>query len=62
MIDKKLFTDINVYDHKSVTDKELLLSDNSITMHRRKKPGPPNRLAYRIKYDPSKPLDSPWHP
>jgi alpha-ketoglutarate-dependent taurine dioxygenase len=62
IIDEKLFTDKYVYDHKYVTDNELLLFDNSITMHRRKDPGHPNRLAYRIQYDPSNVLDSPWYP
>ena len=62
MIDEKLFTDKYVYDHKYATDNELLLFDNSVTLHRRKDPGHKDRCAYRIQYDPSNLLDAPWYP
>lgn len=62
IIDKQVFTDKYIYDHKYKTDNELLLFDNSVTLHRRKDPGHPDRLAYRIQYDPSNLLDSPWYP
>ena len=61
-IDKELFTDKYIYDHKYTHDNELCLFDNSITLHRRKDPGHPDRLAYRIQYDFSELLDSPWYP
>jgi hypothetical protein len=57
-----VFTDKYIYDHKYKTDNELLLFDNSVTLHRRKDPGHPDRVAYRIQYDPSNLLDSPWYP
>ena len=61
-IDKELFTEKYIYDHKYETDNVLSLFDNSITLHRRKDPGHPDRLAYRIQYDPSNLLESPWYP
>ena len=39
IIDKQVFTDKYIYDHKYKTDNELLLFDNSVTLHRRKDPG-----------------------
>jgi alpha-ketoglutarate-dependent taurine dioxygenase len=62
IIDNQVFTDKYIYDHKYKTDNELLLFDNSVTLHRRKDPGHPDRVAYRIQYDPSNLLDSPWYP
>jgi len=62
IIDEALFTEKYVYDHKYESDSDLCLFDNSVTLHRRKDPGHPNRLAYRIQYDPSDLLDSPWYP
>lgn len=61
IIDKGLFTDNYVFDHWYQQDNDLLLFDNSITLHRRL-PGNPNRLAYRIQYDYNNLLDSPWYP
>ena len=60
-IDKNLFTDSYIYDHWYQQDNDLLLFDNSVTLHRRLG-GHPERLAYRIQYDFSKLLDSPWYP
>jgi alpha-ketoglutarate-dependent taurine dioxygenase len=60
-IDKHLFTEQYVFDHWYQQDNDLVLFDNSITLHRRL-PGDPNRLAYRIQYDFSDLLDSPWYP
>ena len=39
-----------------------MLFDNSVTLHRRKDPGHKDRCAYRLQYDPSSLLDSPWYP
>lgn len=61
-IDDALFTDKYVYDHKYMQDNDLLLFDNSVTLHRRKDPGHPDRVAYRLQYDPSNLLDTPWYP
>jgi alpha-ketoglutarate-dependent taurine dioxygenase len=60
-IDEHLFTEDYVYDHWYQQDNDLLLFDNSITLHRRLG-GHPDRLAYRIQYDFSNLLDSPWYP
>jgi len=62
IIDNAIFTDKYIYDHKYKTDNELLLFDNSVTLHRRKDPGHKDRCAYRLQYDPSSLLDSPWYP
>ena len=45
-----------------ITELEILLFDNSVTLHRRKDPGHKDRCAYRLQYDPSNLLDSPWYP
>jgi alpha-ketoglutarate-dependent taurine dioxygenase len=60
-IDKELFTDKYIFDHWYQQDNDLLLFDNSITLHRRL-PGDPDRVAYRIQYDFSNLLDHPWYP
>jgi alpha-ketoglutarate-dependent taurine dioxygenase len=60
-IDKELFSDKYVFDHWYQQDNDLLLFDNSITLHRRL-PGNPNRVAYRIQYDYNNLLDNPWYP
>jgi alpha-ketoglutarate-dependent taurine dioxygenase len=49
-IDKTLFVDKYIYDHWYQQDNDLLLFDNSITLHRRLG-GIANRLCYRIQYD-----------
>ena len=60
-IDKHLFTDENIFDHWYQQDNDLLLFDNSITLHRRL-PGHPDRVAYRVQYDYNNLLDGPWYP
>ena len=60
-INKELFTDEYVFDHWYQQDNDLLLFDNSITMHRRLG-GDGNRLIHRIQFDYSNLLDSPWLP
>ena len=60
-IDKHLFTEDNIYDHWYQQDNDLLLFEQSVTLHRRIG-GHPDRLAYRIQYDFSNLLDEPWLP
>jgi len=60
-LDKLLFTDEYVYDHQYKNDNDLLLFDNSITLHRRTG-GDKERLAYRIQFDYSNLLEAPWRP
>jgi len=49
-IAKELFVPEYTYDHYYQQDNDLLLFDNSITLHRRLG-GVENRLAHRIQYD-----------
>lgn len=60
-INKELFIEKYIYDHWYTVDNDLLLLDNSITLHRRRN-GSENRKMYRIQYDPDYLLDSPWYP
>lgn len=60
-IDKNLFTEQYVFDHWYQQDNDLLLFDNSITLHRRL-PGHPDRIVYRIQYDFNNLIDGPWYP
>jgi alpha-ketoglutarate-dependent taurine dioxygenase len=60
-INKELFTDEYVFDHWYQQDNDLLLFDNSLTMHRRLG-GDGTRLVHRIQFDYSNLLDSPWLP
>jgi alpha-ketoglutarate-dependent taurine dioxygenase len=52
-INKTLFTENYIYDHWYKQDNDLLLFDNSITIHRRLG-STDNRIAYRIQHDYSK--------
>jgi len=61
LIDKELFTDKYSYYHHYQNDNDLLLFDNSITLHCRLR-GEENRKAYRIQYEPCHLLDDPWYP
>ena len=61
MIDKELFNDRYTYYHHYQSNNDLLLFDNSITLHCRLK-GEVDRKAYRIQYEPCNLLDSPWCP
>ncbi len=49
-INKTLFVEKYMYDHWYQQDNDLLLFDNSITLHRRLG-GVKDRLCYRIQYD-----------
>lgn len=61
ILDDALFTEQNIYDHWYQQDNDLLLFDNSITLHRRLG-GQPDRLAYRMTTEYSNLLDTPWYP
>jgi alpha-ketoglutarate-dependent taurine dioxygenase len=61
ILDQAIFTSDNIFDHWYQNDNDLLLFDNSITLHRRLG-GHPDRLAYRIQFDYSNLLDSAWYP
>jgi len=61
IINRDLFTDRYVYDHWYQRDNDLLLFDNSITLHRRLG-GITNRLAYRIQHDYSNLITEPYQP
>jgi hypothetical protein len=60
-IDDAVFSDRYTYYHHYQHNNDLVLFDNSITLHSRVG-GEPNRKAYRFQYDPSRLLDSPWEP
>ncbi|MGE3541448.1 MAG: TauD/TfdA dioxygenase family protein [Candidatus Tectimicrobiota bacterium] len=60
-INKHLYVDHYIYDHWYKNDKDLLLFDNSITLHRRLG-NVPGRLAYRIQHDYSELQDDFWQP
>jgi len=60
-IEKELFVDKYIYDHYYTNNGDFLLFDNSITLHRRIG-GSSGRKAYRVQYDPSNLLDTPWYP
>lgn len=60
-IDKGLFKDEYIYDHWYKNNNDLLLFDNSITLHRRL--GDINdRLCYRIQHDYSNLQENFWQP
>ena len=60
-INQELFTEDLIYDHWYQNNNDLVLFDNSITLHRRLG-GITNRLCYRIQYDYSKLIDKPYNP
>jgi alpha-ketoglutarate-dependent taurine dioxygenase len=60
-INKHLFVDEYIFDHWYKNEGDLLLFDNSITLHRRLG-NVPNRLGYRIQHDYSKLQDNFWQP
>ena len=60
-INKELVTDKYIFDHWYKTDNDLLLFDNSITVHRRLGETK-NRLAYRQQHDYSNLQDGFWQP
>jgi len=60
-INKHLFVDDYVFDHWYKNDGDMLLFDNSITLHRRLS-DVPNRMAYRIQHDYSELQTDFWQP
>jgi alpha-ketoglutarate-dependent taurine dioxygenase len=60
-INQHIFSDSNIYDYYWENDNDWLLFDNSVTLHRRIG-GHPQRVGYRVQYDPSALLDKPWEP
>ena len=60
-INKELFTEKYVFDHWYKTNNDLLLFDNSVTLHRRIG-GEVDRLAYRYQYYPTNLIDHIWNP
>lgn len=60
-INKELFVEKYTYDHWYQQDNDLLLFDNSITLHRRLG-SVTNRLAYRIQHDYTNLQDGPYMP
>lgn len=60
-IESALLAESNTFYHYYQHDNDLLLFDNSITNHCRLG-GDPERLAYRIQYEPCNLLDGPWYP
>lgn len=60
-INREIFKESNVYDYWWENDNDWLLFDNSVCLHRRIG-GHPERVGYRIQFDPSLLLDRPWEP
>lgn len=60
-LDKELFTEQYQYFHYYQNDRDMLLFDNSITLHNRIG-GLPERKAFRIQYEPSNLYETPWRP
>ena len=60
-LDKKIFDPKWVFDHYYQGDNDLLLFDNSVTLHRRLG-GDPDRKAFRMQFDISPLIDNPWLP
>ena len=60
-INKGLFVDKYIYDHLYKYNDDLLLFDNSITLHRRLGEID-GRMAYRIPHDYTHLQDGPWEP
>jgi len=56
-----LFVDKYIYDHYYQNDNDLLLFDNSITLHRRLG-DVDKRLCYRIQHHYTNLQDEPWQP
>lgn len=60
-INKELFVDDYIYDHYYQNENDLLLFDNSITLHRRLG-DVDKRLCYRIQHHYTNVQSSPWQP
>jgi len=50
-----------IFDHHYQTDNDLVLFENSVTLHHRIG-GHPERKAFRMQFDLSSVLESPWRP
>ena len=63
-ISSEIFTEEYIYEHKYQNDTDLLIFDNSITLHNRsiEKGSAPDRLGYRIQFDYDKLLDEKYEP
>jgi alpha-ketoglutarate-dependent taurine dioxygenase len=63
-ISKEIFTEEYIYDHKYQTDHDILLFDNSITLHNRsiENGTSPDRLGYRIQFDYDKLIGKSYQP
>jgi alpha-ketoglutarate-dependent taurine dioxygenase len=60
-INRELFSEKYVYYHHYQHDNDLVMFDNSITLHCRLG-GEVERKAYRIQYEPCNLYDAPWYP
>jgi alpha-ketoglutarate-dependent taurine dioxygenase len=60
-INKVIFDEKNIVDYWWENDNDWLLFDNTVTLHHRIG-GHPDRVGYRVQYDPSNLLDKPWEP
>lgn len=60
-IEKQLFVDDYIYDHWYQNNGDLMLWDNSITLHRRLG-DTTNRMCYRLQHDYSNLQDDFWQP
>jgi hypothetical protein len=60
-INKNLFTKKYMYDHWYQSNDDLLLFDNSITLHRRLG-NIEDRLCYRLQFDYTNLQDKPYQP
>lgn len=63
-ISSELFVDEYIYDHKYQTDHDLVLFDNTITLHNRsvENGSCPNRLGYRMQFDYNRLLKEKYEP
>jgi alpha-ketoglutarate-dependent taurine dioxygenase len=63
-ISSELFVDEYIYDHKYQSDTDLLIFDNSITLHNRsiENGSAPGRMGYRIQFDYDKMIGSQYQP
>lgn len=63
-ISSELFTEEYIYDHKYQSNTDLLIFDNSITLHNRsvENGSAPDRLGYRIQFDYSNLIEGKYEP
>ena len=60
-LDKLVFDQNHIFEHYWTTKKDLLVFDNSVTLHKRLK-GIKDRMAFRMQFDLSPLLDNAWRP